>query len=369
MQKMLILMLIILTSAFTGVTAAAEAEYDYGRAALEEAVPPEAAAVLEGGNITPDNSGAGAISFESVLEYLISVFAVNLADPLRLLVSLCGVILLCSISASISDNSSDRLAGVFITVGVLAGAGMAVAAISHVLSDTLDLLSSASVFITAFVPIFAGILSVMGKTATASAVNTVTLAATQLFSQLAVNFLAPLCGTIMGISITSAIHPQLNISRIGELIKKAVIWTLSLLMTIFMSILSLQTFVTNSADNVLIKTAKFAVSSGVPFVGGTISDAVNTMHSSLTLVKSSVGTYGIVAAAVIILPTLINVLCYKLAITAAETVSDVFGVKELTALLKSCGSVMSIIIAVIACFLLLNTIAAVIILAMTNGSA
>ena len=140
-------------------------------------------------------------------------------------------------------------------------------------------------------------------------------------------------------------------------------------MTVFMSILSVQTFVTSSADSVLIRTAKFAVSSGVPIVGGTISDAVSTVHGSLALIKSSVGTYGLIAAAVIILPTLINVVCYRLSVTAAEAVSDIFGVKELSSLLKSCGAVMSIIIAVIVCFLLLNTIAAVIMLAMANGTA
>lgn len=369
MRKTFIFLAILLISLFMGITARAEAGFDYGRDALENAVPPEAAELLEAENIDPDNSGGGAVSLENALGYLGSLIVEQAAAPLRLLVSLCGVILLCGLSASVSDNSSDRLSGLFTTVGVLAGAGMTVAAISEILGRTLELLSTASVFITTFIPIFAGVLSVMGRATTASAINTVTLAATQLFSQLAVNFLAPLCGAIMGLSITGAVHPQLNLSRLGELIKKVVVWGLSLLMTVFMSILSVQTFVTSSADSVLIRTAKFAVSSGVPIVGGTISDAVSTVHGSLALIKSSVGTYGLIAAAVIILPTLINVVCYRLSVTAAEAVSDIFGVKELSSLLKSCGAVMSIIIAVIVCFLLLNTIAAVIMLAMANGTA
>ena len=125
-------------------------------------------------------------------------------------------------------------------------------------------------------------------------------------------------------------------------------------MTVFMSVLSAQTFVTNSADNVLIRTAKFAVSSGVPIVGGTISDAVNTVHASLSLMHSSIGTYGIAAGIVILLPSLISVVCYRFALTAAEAVSEVFGVKELSTLFRACGAVMSIIMAVIVCFLLLN---------------
>ena len=140
-------------------------------------------------------------------------------------------------------------------------------------------------------------------------------------------------------------------------------------MTIFMSILSAQTFVSNSADSVLIRTAKFAVSNGVPIVGGTISDAVNTVHASLSLMHSSIGTFGIVAALAMFLPTLISVVCYRMALSLAEALSEVFGVKELTALFKASGAVMAIIMAVIVCFLLLNTISAVIMLVIGSGTA
>ncbi len=367
MRKLTVLLLAVAVMMILGSAAGAESAevLDYGREQLEQVVPPEAAAVLEGEGITPDNGGAAGLSFGEALEWAKRLLYENMGGALRLLVSLCGVVLLCGISAGMTDGS-DKLSGLFSTVGVLAGAGMTVAAVSEVLGGTLELLSTASVFITTFIPIFAGVVSVMGRAATATAVNTVTLAATQLFSQLAVNFLAPLCGAVMGLSITGAVHPQLKLGSLGELVKKTVVWTLSLIMTVFMSILSLQTFVTSSADNVLLRTAKFAVSSGVPIVGGTISDAVGTVSGSLSIIHSSVGTYGMLAAAAIVLPLLTEVVCYRLALSCAHALAEVFGVGELSTLLKSCGSVMAIIQAVTVCFLLLNTIAAVILCSLTS---
>lgn len=336
---------------------------EYG-SALGEAIPPEAAEILEGGGVTPESGGA-ALSPEGVLSFLWEQISGRLTKPLRLLLSLCGVVLLCALSKSAADGAGG-MSGVFSVVGVLAGAGMTTAAISDALSDTLDVLQAASEFMLVFVPLFAGVIAAMGKAATAAAANTVTLAAAQLFSQLAVNFLTPVCGTVMGLSVTGAIHPQLNINKLGELIKKGAVWGLSLLMTIFMSILSAQTFVTNAADNVLIRTAKFAVSNGVPIVGGTISDAVNTVHASLSLLHSSVGTYGMIAAAAILLPSLVTLVCFRIALSAAEAFSEVFGISELTALFRASGSVMAIIMAVTACFLLLNILSAVIMLTMTR---
>lgn len=336
---------------------------------LQEAVPPEAAELLEDSGITPDNNGAVGLTFGGVVNYLLGLITDRAIKPLRLLVSLAGIVLLSAIARSAADTASGSMSGVFATVGVLAGAGMTTAAVADCLNEVIELLGAASAFMLVFIPTFAGILAVMGRAAAASAINTVTLAAAQLFSQLAVNFLVPLCGSIMGLSITGAVHPELKITSLGEFIKKIVMWVLTALMTVFISILSLQTFVTNSADSVLIRTAKFAVSSAVPIVGGTISDAVSTVGGSLSLLHSGVGTYGMIAAAVIILPMLITVVCYKAALSCAQAVSDIFGIQELSALFKSCGAVMSIIIAVIACFLLLNTVTAAIMLSIGNGTA
>lgn len=347
-------------------SARAEGSGEYGdiNSALSDAVPPEASEILEGGGITPDNNGAAALSFGGVLEFLRDMLMDRLTEPLRLFASLCGVVILCALSRSSADGAGGNMSGVFSAVGVLAGAGMTTAAISGALRDTLDVLSAASEFMLVFVPVFAGVIAAMGKAA-----NTVILAAAQFFSQISVNFLTPVCGTVMGLSVTGAVHPEMSTDKLGELIRKAAVWGLSLLMTVFMSVLSAQTFVTNSADNVLIRTAKFAVSSGVPIVGGTISDAVNTVHASLSLMHSSIGTYGIAAGIVILLPSLISVVCYRFALTAAEAVSEVFGVKELSTLFRACGAVMSIIMAVIVCFLLLNTISAVIMLAAGSSQA
>lgn len=371
MRRLILLavkLIIIAAAAFLlCADAGAESFSDYG-SAIADAVPPEASSILEDSGITPDNNGAASLTIDGVLRWLKDQFMDRLTGPLRTFAALSGIVLLCTLAKSAGDNAGS-MSGVFSVVGVLAGAGMAAAAVSDALEHTMGVLQSASEFMLVFVPAYAGVIAAMGKATSAAAVNTVTLGAAQLISQLAVNFLAPVCGTVLGLSVTGAIHPELNISKLAELIKKAAVWGLSLLMTVFMSILSAQTFVRNAADNVLIRTAKFAVSNGVPIVGGTISDAVNTVSASLSLLHSSIGTYGIVAALVMILPPLITVICYRMAFSAAEAVSGVFGIKELSELFKAAGWVMSMIMAVIVCFLLLNTISAVIMLAIGSGTA
>ncbi len=340
-------------------------EIDFGSEEIQDALPSETASALEGSGITPENSGAAGLSFSGVLKSLWELLKSRAVEPLKLFCALFGVTLMCVLAQSMTEQGN--LKGVFSAVGALCGAGIAAAAVGNVLEEALGALSSAANFTLVFIPAFTGIAAMMGHATSASAVNSAVLAATQLFSQIAVNLLAPLCAAILGVSAAGAAEPSLKLDKLAEGIKKIVVWGLTLIMTIFISVLSVQTVVTSSADSSAIKAAKFMVSQGVPIVGGTISDAVNMVSGGLSMLKGSVGTYGIIGAAAIILPVLAVLFCYRAALTLAEYTAEVFGQKELAGLYKSCGAVMAIITAVAVCFLVLNFLAVFIMLSITGA--
>lgn len=339
-------------------------DFDYGREQIEEALPENAGEILDEQGISPENSGALNLTFGGVLNRLWDLFKSEAGKPFTLFCVLGAAILLTALAESLAEQGN--LKGVVSVVGVLCSAGAAAAAMNDVLGETLGALSATANFMLVLIPSVAGIAAVLGHITSASAVNSAAIAATQLFSQLAVNFLAPLCGSVIGLSIAGAVHPQLKTDKIGELIKKFVVWGLTLIMTIFMSILSAQTLVASASDNTAIKAAKFMVSQGVPIVGGTISDVVNTFGGSLSVLKGSVGTYGIIAAAVILFPSIARIFCYKIALASAGALAEMLGLKELGTLMKSCCAVTTIILSVSICFLLLNFSAVILLLAATG---
>ncbi len=367
-MKKAVLLIIALFFAFIlpfKAFAAENADIGFDGSEIQDALPGETASALESSGITPENSGAAGLSFSGVLKSLWELIKSRAAEPLKLFCALFGVTLMCVLAQSLTEQGN--LKGVFSAVGALCGAGIAAAAVGRVLDEALTALSSAANFTLVFIPAFTGIAAMMGHVTSASAVNTAVLAATQLFSQIAVNLLAPLCAAILGVSAAGAAEPSLRLDKLGEGIKKIVVWGLTLIMTIFISVLSVQTVVTSAADSSAIKAAKFMVSQGVPIVGGTISDAVNMVSGGLSMLKGSVGTYGIIGAAAVILPVLAVLFCYRAALTLAEYAADVFGQKELAGLYKSCGAVMAIITAVAVCFLVLNFLAVFIMLSITGA--
>ncbi|MCL2108459.1 MAG: stage III sporulation protein AE [Oscillospiraceae bacterium] len=379
MKRILTLAALLLTLTTLTIPATAESENlqeapdDFGQNQLVEALPDDVRDMLQEHEITPDNGGSLGISPLSVLQGLWELFAAEVTRPLKMLAALTGVILLSAIAESLGadmnasgSGTSKTVSDTFGIIGILAGAGMMLVYISDIVARSLETLRSGSVFLLTFVPVFAGIMAVCGQLTTASVFSGSLIIAGQVFIYISTMFLAPLVSCILGISTAGAVNPDLNIERLSEVVKKIVIWLLGILITIFIGLMSLQSFVSTAADTVALRAMKFTVSNSVPIVGSAVSDALATVRGSLGLLRGSVGTFGIIAGLMVILPAMMSVICHKFALQIAAAVCEIFGVKRLSGLLKSGENVMSIIFAMLFCFALILVVSVALMLIIWN---
>lgn len=333
-----------------------ESAMNFGQNDVYDLLPDDAKSILDQQGITP-NGGVLELTPQSVFEQIWNMVTKEIAKPLKLLFSVVGVILLCSLTNSIGEGAGGGQANTtFSLVAVLAGAAMIIGYITDVLTASTTAINGGNTFMAGFIPAFAGMVGISGRVSTATVFNGLIIGCGELFSQLSAMFLMPLSTCILGISLAGAVNPELKLQRLGDTIKKIVVWGLGLLMTVFVGVLGLQSFVANSADTVALKTARFTISNAVPFVGGAISDALGTMQGSIGIIKNSFGTFGIIAGAMTVLPTIITAACYKLALLVAGAISDMFGLSRLSEIIRSGENVLSIILAMLVCFMLIVTV-------------
>ena len=352
---------------FFAAPISAEETYDFGQNNISGALPHDSLEILDGLNATPDNGGAD-ITTENIFSVIWEAIKENAPKPLAMLASIIAVVILCSVTESMQDGS-NMLSGTFNTVGVLACSGIICTSFAAVMESSKTAIEALSSFLAVYIPTFAGIMSASGQTATASAYNATITVASQLISQLFSAFIFPLSSCIMGISIAGAINPDLKINSIAEAAKKLVNWALGLLMAVFGGLLSVQSFVAVAADSVSMRAVKFTISGAVPIVGGAVSDALQTVKSSMALLKSTTGSFGIIASVAVMLPVVLSVVLFRIALMISSAISDSFGTSRLTVLLKSGESVLAIVIAVMVCFWLLAVVSTAFMLAISGGTA
>ena len=204
-----------------------------------------------------------------------------------------------------------------------------------------------SVFMLGFIPVFAVIVAASGGAVTSASMSTLLLTAAQGVSYISSFAVLPLMGGYLAVSIGSSVSPLMQRSGIAETVKKLALWITAFISTVFAGILSIQTAVNSSADTLTAKTARFIIGSSVPVAGGVLSEALGTVLSSVTLLKSSIGIYGAVACAAILLPLITELLIWRAVLIITAGAAGLFSLPQISGLLKAVDSMMSVLLGII----------------------
>jgi stage III sporulation protein AE len=171
--------------------------------------------------------------------------------------------------------------------------------------------------------------------------------ASQVIAQIASTTFVPMVDMYLAFCVIGSISPGVNIGSIAGFVRKVVNFGLILSITIFTGILTVQGLISQAADTVTIKTAKFVVGSVVPVIGSVISEAVNTVVSCANLLKTTTGAFAIVVFIVTFLPPLLNCLMWMLATDLSIAIAEILGIDNVTGLLKAVKETLKLLIALI----------------------
>ncbi|MEG1942340.1 MAG: hypothetical protein RR049_00870, partial [Angelakisella sp.] len=154
------------------------------------------------------------------------------------------------------------------------------------------------------------------------------------------------CG-YLALAITSVVCPSLQLGKLVSGIKTFVTWGLTLTLTIFVGLLSIQSVVASAGDNVTVKTAKFMIGSLIPGVGNALSDLFVAAQGCIQLAKGTLGAFGVAVTLFTFLPIIIKVLLWYLSLTVAAMVGNLLGTDEVSTLMKNTASTLGILLAVL----------------------
>ena len=318
---------------------------DFGLDRLEEALPYEAQEYMKDSEIEAGKtSWIKNFSFSKILKDIWNILKSKITVPLSTMALILGVILLSSSLTAIGNSASAKTADFAVTA---VSAIVITTPIFEVVNSACEIMKTASVFMMAFVPVFATVIVANGQIATGSSMGGLLLGASQVVQMVASHLVIPLMCGYLSVSIASGVSPILSKTTLSDSIKKLSFWIMSFVTTIFLGILSIQTTINASADSLSIKTAKFVIGSSVPLAGTVLAEALTTVTASLGILKTTVAIYGVVACVVIFLPLLIELIIWRFCLNVTSIASDVLSVSNISKLLKSVDVAISVLCGII----------------------
>lgn len=237
------------------------------------------------------------ISFQNGLNTLWKRFAGEFTGIFRRgLKSAAGVLLiavLCAVVMTVhSSKSTASIPDYIIVAGVLAITCACAGNLHTMIGMGKSSIEEVNSFSKALLPSLSAAVAASGIPLSATAGYTATVVFADVLINVVANLLFPLVYAYIAVSAADAAVGNGTLARIADFIKWIASTALKVLLTVFVTYLSISGLLASTTDMLGTKTAKVAVSGAIPVVGGVIADATETVIAGAMVMKNAIGVFG-----------------------------------------------------------------------------
>lgn len=211
---------------------------------------------------------AGNIDNSSINKKILKYFFKELLSSIASIVSIIIIVFIHSILKNISDgleNSSISQITYYVTYILIVSIVMKnFADIITLIKTSIENLVN---FVNCLFPILLTLLATGGKIKSAAILQPIILFIITLISNFIIKIIIPFSLISVALVIISNISDKVQVGKLAKLLNSTTVWILGVILTIIVSIASLETNLSAGVDGVTAKATKAAVSSCVPVVG------------------------------------------------------------------------------------------------------
>lgn len=310
----------------------------------------------------------GQIDNKSIFGKFTGILGKEVKETCKIIESVLAIIVIHSILKSISESlENDNISKLIYYVQYILIATIVMTNFTGIIETIRETVINLVGFINLLIPLLTSLMLFTGSITTTSMVQPVILIGVNVVGNLIQNILIPIVLVIASFSIISKISDKVQIDKITKFMKSGVVWTLGIILTIFVSVVSLEGTLSSSVDGVSAKTAKAVVSSAIPIVGKILGDAVDSVLGCGIILKNSVGILGVlIILTICIVPILklsVMAILYKLLSAICQSIAD----KKILELLDQIGDVFKILLAILSSIAVLIIIGVTLVVNISNS--
>ena len=238
-------------------------------------------------------------------------------------------------------------------------------------SEIVKLVQNTTINLVAFmnmlVPLLITLMMYTGSIATSGLIEPIILFMINFVGNLIQSVIIPLVLIFTSLVVISKLTDKVKIDKLSKFLKSGIVWVLTIILTIFVGIVSLEGTLSSSVDGITAKTTKAVVSSAIPVVGKILGDAVDTVLGCGIILKNAVGLVGVIIVIGICIMPIIKLafltLTYKLLAVVTQAIAD----EKITSLLEQIGDIFKIFLGILSSISFMLIIGTALVLKISNS--
>ena len=290
----------------------------------------------------------GKVDNRVISKYFFQIFGKEIKNTITIFASIILIIVINSILNCITEGLENKsISQIAFFVQYILIVTIILTNFSNIIDSVRESVNNMTDFCNMLIPIMMTLIISTGSITTASIIQPIIVFMISLISNFINNVAIPIILVSTALGIISKISDKVQISRLAKRLRSTALWIIAMIMTVFVTVVSVNGSLSGRVDAVASKTTKTAVSNLVPFVGKMLGDAMDSVLSCGSLLKGAVGSIGTIVIIAISLAPIVKLTflmgIYYLGAAVCEPIAD----KKIVSLLDQMGDTFKILLAIL----------------------
>ncbi len=269
-------------------------------------------------------------------------------DSLPALIAIFAIALLYSVVGGLSGGFLKKSTTELIYFACYAAMiSIVVAKTASLLVSATETVKSMQALMNAAFPVLLTLLTALGSVTSASVYRPMTAVLATGVTSVVTSVVLPLFIAATTVGIIGHLSKNVKLSKLTTFFKSCADFILGGIFGIFATFLSVQGLTGAIADTVSVKTAKFALQSYVPLLGGYLSDGFDLVLAGLVLIKNSAGLVVTLLILSAIIVPVVEIAVFSLGLKLVGGLIEPFSDERFSAMLGGVSKNLGVLIAIV----------------------
>lgn len=288
-------------------------------------------------------------------------------------IHLLGQLILLAVAASLLKNlqgafGSEEVAALTEVIIFFVLLGIAMGSFTLAAETGRNAVEKMADFMLALVPTLMTLMASLGHITSVSLFHPLIIFAVNLIASLIRNVIFPIIFFATILYLVNYFSPHFKISRLADIFKDICVWSLGLMLTLFVGLTAVQGVAGSIGDALTLRTAKYMTGAFIPVVGKMLADSVETVLGYSLLIKNSATIAGLVMLAMLIVFPLLKLLALMIIYKLSGALVQPLGETALGEALQTMGNCLVLIFSAVATVALAFFIGIAIIVGASNAT-
>lgn len=216
--------------------------------------------------------------------------------------------------------------------------------VGGVISLTRDTISNIKILMESVFPVMLTLTTLLGGVNSSAFFNPLMATLTTFITAFISSVIIPFFIATIAFSIVGNMTSSIKLDKLSGFFKSSATYILGGVFGIFVAFLTFQGLTGGVIDSISIKTAKFAMQSYIPILGGYLSDGFDLMLASFSLIKNSLGVVSLLMILSIIALPILKILLLSLGLKLASGIIEPLCDSKFSKMLQGISSNLTLLI-------------------------